>query len=286
MADTTDRLRDYFVHRDDVSFAFLFGSRTQEGQRHRSDSDWDVAVYFAPPSSRMLEWEEEHRWPAELELWEDLDRILGASVDLVVLNRAPASLSASIVCDGVPLAVRDPGLLLRFQSLILDEAVAFRRDLEDYWRLKQSSSSLSPATRQRLIRLLDFVQDGLQEFGKFAQVTWEQYRDDADMRRNLERWVETLIQAVIDMAKVLASSAGRPVPQTYRQMVSELASLPGFDSPCVQALARWTRLRNLLAHEYLDLRWDSLRDFVENAPASLHSVWQSANDRLQRPKKS
>jgi len=51
---TISKLRDYFVQREEVLMAFLFGSwaRNQEG----FESDLDMAVYFKPKTD-ILEWQ-------------------------------------------------------------------------------------------------------------------------------------------------------------------------------------------------------------------------------------
>jgi len=39
-------LKDYFARRNDVSMAFVFGSRAKNSAV--KISDWDIAVYFKP----------------------------------------------------------------------------------------------------------------------------------------------------------------------------------------------------------------------------------------------
>src|SRR3989337_184967 len=88
-------LRPYFEQRADILMAFLFGSWAAD--RTCAESDVDVAVYFKPESGR-LEWDDpDARYEAEAAIWLDVERMLGSEVDLLVLNRAAASIAGSTI---------------------------------------------------------------------------------------------------------------------------------------------------------------------------------------------
>jgi predicted nucleotidyltransferase len=89
-----ENLRNYFATRSDIAMAFLFGS-TARGEQ-TEDSDLDIAVYFYP-ITEALEWEEETEFPSTDEVWGDLDSITYSNTDLVVLNRAPATLAYAVL---------------------------------------------------------------------------------------------------------------------------------------------------------------------------------------------
>ena len=105
-----DSLKDYFAGRPEVSMAFIFGSYVND--RQTSESDVDIAVYFKPKTA-ALEWEEAGEWGSEDEIWSDVERIVGIKIDLVVLNRAPAGLTYSVLQNGRVLVVKDESLRLR-----------------------------------------------------------------------------------------------------------------------------------------------------------------------------
>ncbi|MCS6829638.1 MAG: nucleotidyltransferase domain-containing protein [Armatimonadota bacterium] len=76
-------LRDQLMQREEVLFAYLFGSFTLEG----SFDDVDVAVYVTPEAL--------HRTDAlrlSFSLADILERAVGLPVDVVILNTAPLSL--------------------------------------------------------------------------------------------------------------------------------------------------------------------------------------------------
>lgn len=128
------RLRDYIEKRKDVSFAFLFGSwaKDQEG----IESDMDIAVYFKPKAN-ILEFQNTDSYhEAENQLWTEMESIVGMEVDLLVLNRAPATVADNAL-RGIPIAIRDRNLYINFLLRVTSEAIDFREWVEEYWRLKE-----------------------------------------------------------------------------------------------------------------------------------------------------
>ena len=277
-------LTDYFTTRDDVVMAFLFGSQARETQT--DESDVDVAVYFrptegdhgAPPRGAALEIEANTEYAGERAVWRRVEEIAGAEVDLVVLNRAPTALAASVFFDGLPIVVTDQALYWRYFLTVTNDAEEFDRFAEDFAQVKARSRSLSPTDRTRLLRSLDFLEEELADIGEFQDAGKQEYVRARSFRRNVERWVENLVNATIDIAKtVLASKRGR-MPRTYRETVEALGAVDAFDPKVCDELAEFTRLRNMLAHEYLDLRFSRIRAFIDEAPALYESFMKSARN--------
>ena len=124
-------LKQYFSERDDIAFAFLFGSAAQG--KIRRDGDIDIAVYFWP--EKGLEWENVgKRYAGENRIALDLERLLKKEVDLVVLNRAKAIVADGAIRRGKPIVVKDRGLFLEFLCLISDEAEQVRDRIEATYR--------------------------------------------------------------------------------------------------------------------------------------------------------
>ena len=249
-----EALRRYFESRDDVVMAFIFGSRAKGRARMRSD--WDIGVYLVEESREREE-----------EIWGGVEKIVGTEVDMVVLNRAPASLAWTIVRAGIPLTLKDRRIYLRFFRLVSREANAWYRTVEKYHRVFERSASLSQEDREQLQRTIQFMEREAEDFEKFRHLTWQEYSADRPKQREVERWAEQLMNAAIDVAQVVLASSRRVVPETYRMMVQTLGTIPPFDqSDLCEKLAPWTELRNLLAHEYLDYRWKELSAFIAQTP--------------------
>lgn len=124
--DIIERLKNYFISRPDVCFAFLFGSYA-EGIAGKL-SDIDIAVYFYP-RWKNIEWEETDYWNSSmLDLWAEIEEIAGIDVDLVILNIAD-SLVASSAIRGFPIVIKNDDMFLRFSSIVDSEAEDKRYDL-------------------------------------------------------------------------------------------------------------------------------------------------------------
>jgi predicted nucleotidyltransferase len=129
-----NRLKKYFRERKEVAFAFLFGSSL--GGQTTSLSDVDIAVYFYPSRRGEVEFEEPKEYPGENEIWADLERILHKPVDLLILNRAPATIAESAIA-GKPIVIKNWTLYLKFMCIITSEAIDFREMLFNHYQERQ-----------------------------------------------------------------------------------------------------------------------------------------------------
>ncbi|MEA3328856.1 MAG: HepT-like ribonuclease domain-containing protein [Candidatus Omnitrophota bacterium] len=258
-------LKSYFLQRPDVTMAFLFGSYAKNTAI--SESDFDIAIYFEP-ETKAIEWEEERFYPQEDKIWGDVEKLAGLKTDLIVLNRAPASLAFSVIQGGVPIVIKDRALYLRFLLTISSAAEYFREFTKDFWAIKQRASSLNEADKNRLIRITDFMETELNDYSKFINLEQGAYEANTAVRRNVERWVENIVNSSIDIAKIILASEKKRIPQTYREVMEELALLDNFDKNSAERLAAFAKLRNILAHEYLDIRFRQIKRFIqESEPA-------------------
>lgn len=124
---------------------------------------------------------------------------------------------------------------------------------------------LLPEDRERLIRYVDFMESELSDFPKFSKIDWKTYSEDRDLRRNLERWIENLVNCSIDIAKVILVAEDKRIPSTYKEILKDLGATQYFDEEFGEAISQWAVLRNILAHEYLDIRWNSIKNFTQSS---------------------
>lgn len=115
-------LKEYFKDRKDIAFAFLFGSQAR--RKATKLSDVDIAVYFYSEKRHPVEYEEEVFYEGEDYIWTDLERMIKKEVELLVLNRVSATVSASAI-RGIPLVINDWGLFLDFMDTVTREAEDF-----------------------------------------------------------------------------------------------------------------------------------------------------------------
>ena len=182
-----------------LTFAVLFGSAASG--RLRPDSDVDVAFYGA--SAGRLEIEQEREIDRETEIQIALERATQRNVELLVLNRAPATVCAAALTSGRVVLMRDGALYSRYFLAVTSVAIDFLQTEREYRAIRDRSRSLSPVDRSRLERIVDFIDTELRDRERFRGVTQHRYRSDRDLRRNLDRWVEILINAAIEFGKVV-----------------------------------------------------------------------------------
>lgn len=129
----------------------------------------------------------------------------------------------------------------------------------------------------RLIKHVNFLQEELKDFENFKSLSWEQYNLSRDKRRNVERWVENIINSSIDVAKIILASEGLTLPDTYKEVVVSLSLVSMFDKKSMEDLSRWVKLRNIITHEYLDIRWKSIERFIKEAAPMYNSFLETVN---------
>lgn len=119
--------------------------------------------------------------------------------------------------------------------------------------------------KERLIRHIDFLERELKDFLQIKVLSWKEYQRDSVKRRNVERWIENIINSAIDISKVILAIENMLIPQTYREILHDLGATPYFNEEFSSKLSRWAKLRNIVAHEYLDIRWENIKEFINNA---------------------
>ena len=130
-------LKDYFGEREDIVFAFLFGSAARG--KVRREGDIDIAIYFRP--EKEVEWENFNKtYKGENRIALDLERLLRKEIDLVVLNRTRSVLADEIIRKGKPIIIRDRGIFMDFFCIVSDEAEYVRDWLTDSYKEKRVAS--------------------------------------------------------------------------------------------------------------------------------------------------
>lgn len=257
------KLKDYFEKREDVVMAFLFGS--QVSKRAHSGSDWDIAVYFKPEVERV-EWEEQRReYPEENRVWADCTDILKTdNIDLLVLNRAPANI-ADTALRGLPLVIKDRVLWLEFMLVVSREAEDFFSFSRDYYKIYLRSASLAASDADRLARIIEFLESQRTLYAVFSKLSIGEYEADLVKRGAVERWVENMVNAVADVSKIVLSSSRKPAPYGYADTVRTAALYLDLPKEFWDKFLEWIKLRNILAHEYLDIKWKRISGFIRDS---------------------
>lgn len=257
---TLETLKEYCAQRDDIILAFLFGSQAKG--LSRPTSDWDVAVYLVPHRREELETRE--RYHGENEIRADISRLVSADLDFVVLNRARPSLVFSILNSGIPLAMKDMRLYFTLLSRTHYEAADYWSFVREYRELYDRAQSLTPEARALLLEYLTFLENELADSGTFSAMSYKEYQENRDARRNVERWIENCVMSALDITKVVLASEKMDIPQTYKDMLRTFG-VRFVSEEFANEFSEHASLRNILAHEYPDLRWERIETFLRTA---------------------
>jgi len=262
-----NRLKEYFKHRDDVVLAYLFGSRAK-GRETEGRSDYDIAVYFKSMEG-VFEYEEFPReYEQEAKMWTDLSSIAKTDVDLVVLNRASPNIVFSAINGTIVLVERDRNVYIELLLRSSCDAADFRSFITDYIKIAERSKSLTEEDQKQLERVLHFIVDEMGRREDFTSIDQIKYTRDHLARKAVERWIELVVGASIDTAKILLASRHQSIPQGYVDTLLALQYLEGFEKERAHWLAQMVKYRNFLAHEYLDLRYVGVKKFLDFAEAN------------------
>ncbi len=141
-------------------------------------------------------------------------------------------------------------------------------------------SPLDVSQRESILRRLEIMRVELADLAQFRGMTREDYDSDRNRRRNLERLAENLVNAVLDVAKIVLAGEVTPIPETYREMLLQLGRIELIGSGLATQLAELARLRNVLAHQYLDLRWEMLSGFILEGEAMMARFVEAVEARM------
>lgn len=259
--EKNDKLKEYFAKEEEVILAFLFGSKSQN--RMRSFSDWDIGVYFKP--SEYLEIEQDRKYKDEDKIWSDLIDILETdNVDFVVLNRARPVLVYNVLRTGIPLKIENKGLYLDLLCKVSYEAMDWWDFVSDYWKISQKAYSLHPEAKSRVLEILRFLEKEFKDIDEIRKISFKDYSGDSFKRRNVERWVENLVMSAINICEIVLACEGREIPQSYKDVLKVFVAI-FVDETIAEDFSEFAKLRNIVVHEYLDIKWKRIKNFIQNA---------------------
>jgi len=251
----TDTLKECFEKNPKVALAFIFGSYAT-GFSHK-ESDFDVAVYLKDYPCSLLSSEvvyyEKGIMEEEDDIFVEMSHIVPKEVNVVCLNIAPANLISNVFRTGIPLAIKDRRLYLELYLRASSEAEDFLGFCEDFYRISRRAQSLIPDEKNKLLEILQFLNTELEEIEEFKRLTQKEYQENKAKRRNIDRWTETIINTLIDIAKIILASEHRRMPKGYEEALLDFGRVAGLSEEEARKFSKFANLRNILAHEYLDI---------------------------------
>jgi uncharacterized protein YutE (UPF0331/DUF86 family) len=79
---------------------------------------------------------------------------------------------------------------------------------------------LRRADKSKIISSLDYLEKELPFLSGYKkEVDWKVYQTQRSKRLEIERWVESLINATMDISKILLAVGNEEVPETSREIL-------------------------------------------------------------------
>jgi len=154
------------------------------------------------------------------------------------------------------------------------KAEDFYEFAKSYRDIYRRSTSLIPEDKTRLIERIHFLENEFKEIDDFENLTFQEYQEDKVKRRNMERWAENIINATIDISKIILASEKKEMPRTYQESLFKFGLLVGLREKEAEKFSTFARLKNILAHEYLDILYKTIKDFIKDAEPIYEKIFK------------
>lgn len=147
-------------------------------------------------------------------------------------------------------------------------------------------TTLDRAQKESLIRRISFIEAELADLGEFANIDYLTYSSNRKSGRNIERILENVLNASTDIAKVLIAGEKLELPSSYREVFLKLGEAKLLDLRLAQNLADLARVRNILSHQYLDIKWQTIRDFLDNGKQTVETFLEIVKTKIEESERA
>ena len=121
-----------------------------------------------------------------------------------------------------------------------------------------------------------FLEREINLYDYYRKFSFSDYTDEIHKRHDIERWVENIVNSAIDVGEIILSSEKKKIPNYYSDIFLQLAIMPQFKEIDSAQFTHWVKLRNILAHEYLDIKWKQIDNFIKENSEQLKLFLDSA----------
>jgi len=128
---------------------------------------------------------------------------------------------------------------------------------------------LNHEQKHNIVERIQFIQLELEDFLNYSHLDWQTYQQNRDTRRNVERMIENIANASIDICKIILAGESVTIPSTYQEIILKLSEIGMMSDELTKKLALIAKSRNVLAHQYLDLRWDLIKTLLKEIPQTI-----------------
>ena len=129
----------------------------------------------------------------------------------------------------------------------------------------------------RILVRLNFIEEKLQQLNRFGRISLDDYLGNSDQRLIIERLLELIIQSAIDINKHIVTKGLRlKFPSESKESFILLFQNNILSKELAQNLADSAGLRNVLAHQYLEINdtivYESIAKALTQYPRYLQQI--------------
>jgi len=133
----------------------------------------------------------------------------------------------------------------------------------------------------RVAESIQYLSEEIREFeSEYTDKTWKDYQNDKKLQKLMDRTVENVLTALIEVSGTILAGEGIGV-DSYSDALKKSAKLFGFSETDQDVLSRLAIQRNRLAHRYLNFRWQAIKIFNEQK----HLIIEFVTKIFEREKK-
>ncbi|MGF7398940.1 DUF86 domain-containing protein [Thermoanaerobacterium thermosaccharolyticum] len=136
---------------------------------------------------------------------------------------------------------------------------------------------LNESDKINILKRIDFIQIELNDLDEYKKLTYEVYNTDRIVRRNVERIIENISNALIDISKIIIVNENIDIPNSYREIILKLGEIKTIDEELAKSIAEIARLRNVFAHQYLDIKWSYVKTFITDKINDVYKFIDAVN---------
>jgi uncharacterized protein YutE (UPF0331/DUF86 family) len=116
----------------------------------------------------------------------------------------------------------------------------------------------------RILDSIRFISEEIKEFREeYAGKTWQEYEGDRKLQKLMDRTVENILTAIIEVCGSFLTEKRIPV-DSYGEALKKSGEILGFSESEQELLFKLALQRNRLAHRYLNFRWQAIKIYTEN----------------------
>ncbi len=141
---------------------------------------------------------------------------------------------------------------------------------------------MQQSDKVKIIPHIEYIEKELTYLSLYEkEIDWKKYQSQRNKRLEIERWVECIINATLDVAKMVLTTKGEQLPETSREVLFHIASYIYKNEGDAEDFSELAKIRNTLAHRYLDIRWEDIKRFLRIAPSLYSPFLKYINKKLK-----